>query len=159
MMARLMAAFNRAGLRAFLDRAEGGDGLLFLYTAVIIRQFLCWIPLPNAIAWLVTALGAGLVIWRYVLAKEDTRERSSLAFWLVVALPLFFAYLLRFPFPDVSFDVLNYRLFQAARTLRGFLDEPGDFFPTPMPFNTAPDMAMGITRLLLGYRLGTIVNL
>jgi hypothetical protein len=159
MMARLMAAFNKTWLRAFLDRVEGSDGLLFLYTTVIIRQFLCWIPLPNAIAWLVAALGAGLVIWRYVLAKENVREKSSLAFWVVVALPLVFAYLLRFPFPDVSFDVLNYRLFQAARALRGFLDQPGDFFPTPMPFNPAPDMAMGIIRLLLGYRLGTIVNL
>ena len=159
MMARLMSPLNRPWVRPFLDRVEGGDGLLFLYTAVIIRQFLCWIPLPNAIAWLAAALGAGLVIWRYVLAKENVRERSSPAFWLLVALPLFLAYLLRFPFPDVSFDVLNYRLFQAARALRGFLDQPGDFFPTPMPFNPAPDMAMGITRLVFGYRLGTIVNL
>ena len=159
MMARLMAAFTRTRLREFLDRVEGGDGLLFLYTAVIIRQFLCWIPLPNAIAWLVAALGAGLVLWLYVLAKENVRERTSPAFWTVVAVPLVFAFLLRFPFPDVSFDVLNYRLFQAARALRGFLDQPGDFFPTPMPFNPAPDMVMGITRLLFGYRLGTIVNL
>jgi hypothetical protein len=159
MMARFMAAFNKTWLRAFLDRVEGGDGLLFLYTAVIIRQFLCWIPLPNGIAWVAAALGTALVIFRYVLAKEETRERSSLAFWAVVALPLVFAYLLRFPFPDVSFDVLNYRLLQAARALRGFLDQPGDFFPTPMPFNPAPDMAMGITRLVFGYRLGTIVNL
>lgn len=159
MMARLMAAFDRTWLRAFRDHVEAGDVLLVVYTAVIIRQFLCWIPLPNAIAWAVAALGAGLVIWRYVLAKEETRERSSVAFWVVLALPLLCAFLLRFPFPDVSFDVLNYRLFQATRTLRGFLDQPGDFFPTPMPFNPAPDMAMGIMRLLLGYRLGTIVNL
>ncbi|HYJ05909.1 MAG TPA: hypothetical protein VEX43_12305 [Chthoniobacterales bacterium] len=159
MMARFMAAFNKTWLRTFLDRVEGGDGLLFLYTSVIIRQFLCWIPLPNGVAWLAAALGAALVVCRYVLAKEETRERSSLAFWAVLALPLVFAYLLRFPFPDVSFDVLNYRLFQATRALRGFLDQPGDFFPTPMPFNPAPDMAMGITRLAFGYRLGTIVNL
>ena len=159
MMARLMAASNRTRLRAFVDRVEGGDALLFLYTAVIVRQFLCWIPLPNAVAWVVAALGAGLVIWRYVLAKEETGERSSPAFLVVVAVPLVVAFLLRFPFPDVSFDVLNYRLFQAARTLRGFLDQPGDFFPTPMPFNPAPDMVMGIARLLFGYRLGTIANL
>ncbi len=159
MMARLMAAFHRAWLRAFLDRVEGGDALLFLYVAVIIRQFLCWVPLSNPIAWLTAALAAGVIIWRYVLAKDEPREGSSRAFLLVVALPLALAFLLRFPFPDVSFDVLNYRLFQAARTLRGFLDQPGDFFPTPMPFNPAPDMVMGITRLLFGYRLGTIANL
>jgi hypothetical protein len=159
MMARLMAALNKTWLRAFLDRIEAGDALLFLYMAVIIRQYLCWIPLPNGVAWLAAALGAGLVIFRYALAKEETRERSPLAFWVLVALPLTFAYLLRFPFPDTSFDVLNYRLFQATRALRGFLDQPGDFFPTPMPFNPAPDMAIGITRLVFGYRLGTIVNL
>lgn len=159
MMARFMAAFNKTWLRTFLDRVEGGDGLLVLYTAVTIRQFACWIPLPNVVAWLAAVLGAALVVCRYVLAKEETRERGSLAFWVVVALPLLLAYLLRFPFPDVSFDVLNYRLFQAARALCGFLDQPGDFFPTPMPFNPAPDMAMGITRLAFGYRLGTIVNL
>lgn len=159
MMARLMPAFNKTWLHAFLDRLEGSDALLFLYTAVIARQYLCWVPLPNAVAWVAATVGAGVIICRHVLTKEETRGRTSFAFWVVLALPLTFTYLLRFPFPDVSFDVLNYRLFQAARALRGFLDQPGDFFPTPMPFNPAPDMAMGITRLLFGYRLGTIVNL
>lgn len=159
MMARHMAFFTKAGLRPFLERVEGGDALVFLYAAVIIRQFLCWSPFSNAIAWTLSAIIGAVVLHLYVVTKDEVRQRNSLAFWIVVVLPLSFAYLLRLPFPDVSFDVLNVRLFHGARALQGFLYHPGDFFPTPAPYNTAPDMVMGITRLLFGYRLGTILNL
>ncbi|PYT02278.1 MAG: hypothetical protein DMF65_06935, partial [Acidobacteria bacterium] len=43
--------------------------------------------------------------------------------------------------------------------MRGTLFAPGDFFPTPAPYNPAPDTLTGLFRLTLGYRLGTIVNL
>jgi len=36
---------------------------------------------------------------------------------------------------------------------------PGDFFPTPAPYNPAPDTVTGLSRVILGYRLGTILNL
>ncbi len=147
------------GTRRFLERVEGSDALIFLYVAVIARQYLCWLPLPNAVAWVVSALAAGAVCWSYVIAKTETRTRAPLAFWLLVVLPLTFAFSLRVAFPDVSFDVLNYRIFHGARGLGGFLYRPGDFFPTPAPYNTAPDMAMGITRLIFGYRMGTLINL
>ena len=146
-------------LQAFLERVEAGDALIFLYVAVIIRQFLCWNPFPNGIAWAVAALISALVLHGYVVTKDGPRQRKSLPFWVFVVLPLSSVYLLRLPFPDVSFDVLNYRLFHGARTLEGFLYHPNDFFPTPAPYNTAPDMVMGIARVLFGYRLGTIVNL
>jgi len=145
--------------RALLDRVEAGDALLFLYITVIARQYICWIPVPNAFAWFFAAIVGALVLAGWVLAKDETRQRISLPFWILVVLPLTFAFLLRLPFPDVSFDVLNYRLFHGIRALDGFLYRAGDFFPTPAPYNTAPDMVMGITRLLFGYRLGTIVNL
>jgi hypothetical protein len=157
MMARLMAALSKTWLRPLLDRVEGGDCLLFLYTVGIIRQYLCWVPVSNAIAWLIAALAGGFVLGRYVLIREADRS-ASLPFWIVFAVPLFLSYLLRVAFPDLSFDVLNHRLFQQVRALDGFLDRPGDFFPTPGPFNTVPDMAFGITRYLFGYRLGTILN-
>jgi hypothetical protein len=159
MMARLMAALTKAWLRAFLDRVESGDALVFLYVAVIVRQFLCWTPFSNGLAWALSAVISVLVLHRYVVTKDEPRYRNSLAFWILVVLPLTFAYLLRLPFPDVSFDVLNCRLFHGVRALHGFLYRPGDFFPTPAPYNTAPDMVMGITRVFFGYRLGTIVNL
>lgn len=146
-------------LQAFLERVQAGDALIFLYIAVIIRQFLCWNPFPNGVAWGLAALIAALLLHGYVVTKDGPRQRNSLSFWILVILPLSLVYLLRLPFPDVSFDVLNYRLFHGARALEGFLYHPDDFFPTPAPYNTAPDMVMGITRVLFGYRLGTIVNL
>ncbi len=145
--------------RALRDRFEAGDALLFLYITVIARQYLCWIPLPNACAWLFAAIVAALVLAGWVVAKDETRPQISLPFWILVVLPLVVAFLLRVPFPDVSFDVLNYRLFHGIRALDGFLYRPGDFFPTPAPYNPAPDMVMDITRRLFGYRLGPIVNL
>ncbi|HEX4631325.1 MAG TPA: hypothetical protein VH188_10200, partial [Chthoniobacterales bacterium] len=145
--------------RAFLDRLEFGDALLFLYLATIFRQYLCWIPCPNAIAWLLAVVFTAVFLWLYVVTRDEVRQRMSLAFGVVVVLPLTFCFLLRVPFPDVSFDVLNYRLFHGIRGLRGFLYRPGDFFPTPAPYNTAPDVAMSITRIAFGYRMGTLINL
>jgi hypothetical protein len=145
--------------RPFLARVEGADALISLYAAVIVRQCLCWVPLPNPVAWILSGLAAAAVRWAYVVTRVETRTPASLAFWILVALPLTFVFCLRVTFPDVSFDVLNYRIFHGARGLGGFLYRPGDFFPTPAPYNTAPDMAMGIMRLVFGYRFGTLINL
>ena len=149
----------QAGTRRFFDRVEGGDALIFLYAAVIVRQYLCWIPFPNGIAWIAAALGAIAASWIYVVTRREERTRAPLAFWILVVPALTFVFSLRVTFPDVSFDVLNYRIFHGLRGLRGFLYRPGDFFPTPAPYNTAPDMAMAIMRLIFGYRLGTLINL
>jgi hypothetical protein len=148
-----------APMRRVLERIEAGDALLFLYVAVVIRQYCCWLPVSNLIAWIASALFAALAIWAWIITKIGTGPRMSTPFWILVVAPLSFAFMLRVPFPDVSFDVLNYRLFHGIRGLHGFLYRPGDFFPTPAPFNTAPDMVMGITRLVFGYRLGTLINL
>jgi hypothetical protein len=147
-----------AGLPACVRRVQPSDALLFLYLAVIARQYLCWVPINNAFAWSVAAAIGLAGSWWYVVTKAEVRQRNSFAFWILVVVPVSFAYLLRAPFPDVSFDVMNYRLFHGIRGLNGFLYQPGDFFPTPAPYNTAPDMAMGITRLAFGYRAGTIIN-
>jgi hypothetical protein len=142
-----------------MERLKGGDVLLLLYLVPIFRQYLSWAPFPNAVAWLVATIFGGVLLWLYVITRDEERTRTSLAFWLLVVLPVALCYLLRVTFPDVSFDVLNYRIFHGIRGLHGFLYRPGDFFPTPAPYNTAPDMVMGITRFALGYRLGTLVNL
>ena len=92
-------------------------------------------------------------------ALAPAGERTPRVFLLVVALPLFFVFTLRVAFPDLSFDVLNHRLIQSERALRGEQLLPGDFFPTIFPFNPAPDMLTGLFRHALGYRLGTVVNL
>ncbi|HVF73131.1 MAG TPA: hypothetical protein VM940_16130 [Chthoniobacterales bacterium] len=150
---------NGTARRAFLDRVEAGDALLFIYVAVIVRQAASWLPVSNAIAWTLATIGAGTFLWYYASTRTEERHRTALPFWLLIGVPMLFVYSLRLSFPDVSFDVLNYRLFHGIRGLSGPLYGPGDFFPTPAPYNTAPDMAMGITRIFFGYRLGTVINL
>lgn len=147
--------------RALFQRLElPSDALLFLYFAVLWREYLWWLTDNNDAAWTAAALLAALTTWLYLSAKDRSEEnRVGLPFWLVAVLPLVFVYSMRSVFPDVSFDVLNYRLLHGERALRGFIYLPGDFFPTPAPYNPAPDMVTGIFRHALGYRLGTIANL
>ncbi|HKY27718.1 MAG TPA: hypothetical protein VJM12_07220 [Pyrinomonadaceae bacterium] len=137
---------------------EFGDVLIFFYALVFVRQYL-WIIDNNLFAW---ALSVGLtaICWYfYISTKQFQAERFGRSFWLVVGLPLIGAYLLRAAFLDHSFDVLSYHLLHAERSLRGPLFTKGDFFPTAMAFNPAPDTLAGISRLFLGFRLGTIINL
>lgn len=156
---RRRAAAERSGTLARLrERAEFGDALILLYLLVFIRQYL-WPLDSNALAWALSLPAACVAWYFYVVTKPFPSERAGREFWLVVLPPLLFFYLLRLPFPDVSWDVLNYRLLHAERSLRGTLFMPGDYFPTPAPYNPAPDTLTGIFRHTLGYRLGTVVNL
>lgn len=145
-------------LKPLRERFEFGDALLFVYALAFARQHL-WVSDNNALAWTLSAALASAACYFYVRTKPFATGRAGREFWLVVALPLLFVYAFRAPFPDVSFDVLNYRLLHAERSLRGTLFAPGDFFPTPAPYDPAPDTITGLFRLALGYRLGTIVNL
>src|SRR5215213_11014042 len=154
---RRMSASPHA-LSSLRGRFEFGDALLFVYALAFARQYF-WVSDNNALAWALSALLASAACYFYVRTKPFPPGRAGREFWLVVALPLLCVYAFRAPFPDVSFDVLNYRLLHAERSLRGTLFAPGDFFPTPAPYNPAPDTVTGLFRLALGYRLGTIVNL
>ena len=68
---------DRAARGAFFQRLDGGDLLLFLYAAVIARQYLSWLPLPASAAWFVSAVAAAFLSWRYVIAKTERRVRLS----------------------------------------------------------------------------------
>jgi hypothetical protein len=138
-------------------RVELGDALLYLFIAVFVRQYL-WILHSNLLAWMLTVPLAAICWHVYVSAKPFRAERFGRSFWLLVALPLLAIYALRAAFPDHSFDVLNYHLWQGERSIRGTLFMPGDFFPIAAPFNSAPDMLTALSRMLLGYRLGTVIN-
>jgi hypothetical protein len=145
-------------LSSLKRKLEFGDALLPFYVAVFIRQCL-WPVGSEFAAWTLTALLSVLVWLAYLYTKPEVGGRTPRSFWLVVALPLFLIYAMRAPFPDLSFDVLNHRLIQGERALRGPQLLPGDFFPTIFPFNPSSDMLAGLFRHLLGYRLGTIINL
>ncbi|HEX8339038.1 MAG TPA: hypothetical protein VF621_20120, partial [Pyrinomonadaceae bacterium] len=152
------AAATHAVLTRLRGRAEFGDALIFLFLLVFIRQYL-WPLDSNALAWALSLPAACAAWYFYVANKPFTDGRAGREFWMVVLPPLLFFYLLRLPFPDLSWDVLNYRLLHAERSLRGTLFMPGDYFPTPAPYNPAPDTVTGLFRHALGYRLGTVVNL
>jgi hypothetical protein len=155
---RRVAAGTPGALARLRERAEFGDALIFLYLLVFIRQYL-WPLDSNALAWALSLPVACVGWYFYVTTKPFTSERAGREFWLLVLPPLVLLYLLRLPFPDLSWDVLNYRLLHAERSLRGTLFMPGDYFPTPAPYNPAPDTITGLFRHALGYRLGTVVNL
>src|SRR6185369_1921221 len=140
-------------LKTFPRKLELGDFVLLIYLAAFVRQWF-WIVNQNALAWVLTVL-VSLAIWYLHLSTKDDKQKLPRQFWLVVALPLFVIYAMRAAFPDTSFDVLDYRLINSERALRGLPLISGDFFPVRFPFNPAPDMVTGISRHLLGYRLGT----
>jgi len=145
-----------AGARNFRSRIEFGDALLLFYFVVFARPWF-W-GFENAAAWCFTIPLAIAGWYLYVATKQPEVGRFNLSFWLIVGLPLIFIYALRAPFPDSSFDVWTYHLFHGERGLVGFIYRPGEFFPTPAPYNPAPDMLTAIFRHLLGYRMGTIIN-
>lgn len=147
-----------AGGTNLRGRVEFGDALLFLYILVFVRQYL-WVIPNNVLAWTLSIGLAAFAWYWYIKTKQFPAVRFGLSFWLVVGLPLVAFYFLRAAFPDNSFDVLSYHLLHAERSLRGPLFIPGDFFPTATPFNPAPDTLLGISRMILGFRLGTALNL
>src|SRR3989442_10117959 len=143
-------------LDRFPDHLEFCNTLFALYILAFTRQY-TW-PIKNQMpAWTLAVLLAPVIWYCYVMQAAPPSKRLPRGFWFLVALPLLFVFLLRVVEPDTSFDVLNYHIFQAERSLRGLLYAPGDFFPV-VPFNPAPDTLTGIYRHLLGYRLGTAVK-
>lgn len=137
---------------------EWVDLLVLLYLLAFVRQYF-WGLSHNGLAWILSAVVAIAIWYLYVSTKQTKAHESDVSFWLVVVVPLLFAYLLRAAFPDRSFDVLTYHLLHSERSLRGPLFATGDFFPTLTAFNPIADTITGISRLLLGFRLGTIINL
>ena len=140
------------------ERLDLGALLFAPYILVLVWQYLATLQ-SKLLAWSL-AVFVSLVIWFvYISIKETEPEKLSLPFWLLVALPLLLIYLLRIAFPDLSFDVLSYHIFNSERTLRGPLFIRGDLFPVAVTFNPTPDLLTGVYRYVLGYRLGTVVNL
>jgi hypothetical protein len=70
---------ERSRRGSFLDRLEAGDAILFLYVTTIFRQYLCWTPFPNVVAWILAAILAGIVLWFYVVTRNEARGLSGIA--------------------------------------------------------------------------------
>src|SRR6266513_4228721 len=84
-----------AGLRQHI---ELGDALFFFYMLVLVRQYF-WIIGNNSLGWTLSAVVTAACWYVYVSTKQFRAEKFGRSFWLLVALPLLVAYLLRAAFP------------------------------------------------------------
>ncbi|MGH9906911.1 MAG: hypothetical protein ACRD8U_15175, partial [Pyrinomonadaceae bacterium] len=150
-------ALLKQNLRPIRHKLEIGDADILIYVITFVRQYL-WIVSNNSLAWVFTVLLSALIWVVHLRTRDRSTESTPFQYWLIVAVPLFAIYAMRAAFPDTTFDVLDYRLINAERALRGFPLIAGDFFPTRFPFNPASDMVTGVVRHVFGYRLGTIIN-
>lgn len=86
---------------------------------------------------------------------------KNLFLLLGLSLPLLI-YLNRFLLPDTAYDTINYHLFIGSRGFKNWLHpfSSVEFFPTGI-FNFTPfhETIFYIAKLILGYRLGNIINL
>src|SRR5437762_10992025 len=140
-------------LNEFKHRPDLAAVIFAPYILVLVWQYFAALN-NKVLAWTLTVILSALIWCVYVSTKEAKPEKLSRWFWLVVALPLLLIYSLRFAFPDISFDVLNYHIFNSERALRGPLFLSQDFFPVVVTFNPTPDVLSGLYRHLLGYRAG-----
>lgn len=144
--------------RSIREQIELGDFVLALYALAFVRQYF-WVIDNDLLAWILSLLVTAVISFFYVSTRGLPAERFGRSFYLVVGLPLLGVYLLHAALPDHSFDVLTYHLLHSERSLHGPLYAPGDFFPSATPFNPVADTILGFGRVVLGFRLGTIINL
>jgi len=146
-------------VRAFAARISFGDLPLLIYFIAFVREYF-WILPNNYIAWPLTAcVSLGLWYW-YIRMRPGQADHVHPSFWLIVGLPLLFLFSTRIAYPDLSFDVLTYHIVHSERALSGALYIPGDFFFAQFPsIDPASDMITGITRHVLGFRAGVVINL
>ena len=153
----IIEAFRKQ-LRALSGALQWSDILFLIYLMVVARQYL-WALDSQAAAWIASGIIGVVMVSIHVIMREPIGNNPSIDFWLIVGLPLVAVFLLRLPFPDMNFDQMGYHLVNSNRALWGWPFKLGDFFPGVLLANPAPDMVMGVGRLLLGYRLGTVINL
>lgn len=132
---------------------------MYFYLLALVRQMM-WLVPNDIAAWICTVLLASIG-WMIFLKYYDGfkgERKIKLGFVVMVIVPVTILFLIRLPFPDTSYDVLNYHLLEAQRSLAGTIMPRSDVDYNLLP-NSLPDMILGIFRFFLGYRLGTIGNL
>jgi hypothetical protein len=129
------------------------SALLGFVLAGVLRQalwgvagFWPWIPAAIAGVWV------AVLALRPLSGYRAPRWQAWL--WLAAAV----VFLLRLPVPDHAYDVLNYHLINGERAAFGPPLMAGEV-PYPIQLDPLADMLMAVSRHLLGYRLGTILNL
>src|SRR5256885_12426805 len=108
--------FPMSPYRTLLKRLEFGSIVFAPYVLAIVWQYFSALN-HKPFAWVLSVV-VSVVVWTlYVSLSENHSYPLSWTFWLVVALPLLFFYLIRLHLPDISFDVLNYHIFHSERAL------------------------------------------
>ncbi|MBU3625045.1 hypothetical protein ICN48_02160 [Polynucleobacter sp. JS-Safj-400b-B2] len=145
-------------LRAF--KYFSFENLLFIcYLSIYIRQYF-W-SFNGLVVWITSLIIATSIILYLRPPNGDIQNENkkfNTPFLLIVVLPLCLFYLLRFPFPDSSWDVINYHFINGERAVVGFPFIQGDFFYLSYS-NPISDMLTTVFRHTLGHRLGTVLNL
>jgi hypothetical protein len=151
-------AFSAHIAKRLLTALRWPDAPLLIYFMAFSRQY-TWSIEDQMIAWTISAAIACPVLLVHVAQRPLRGKGPSLSFWVIVGLPFLFMFTLRLPFPDINYDQMTYHLVNAERALQGWPFRSDEYFPGVMLPNPASDMVEGISRFLLGYRLGTIINL
>ena len=129
--------------------------VLTVYLLIFIRQYL-WFTNVFFFTWVIPTF-ISLSLTFFIIKKLDY-SKINIEFFLIVCLPLFLFYILRFAFPDASWDIINYHYIVGERGLSGYPFISGDFFYLSYA-NPATDMVTAVFRKLFGHRVGTIINL
>lgn len=135
------------------------NALYVLLFIPIIRQYL-WFEKNNVIAWSATLVISISIyfIKGLILANSDQLIKSKISpFLFIVVIPLTILFLIKAFIPDISYDVLNYHIFNQIAASSGFPYDNGSYYPIT-PSNPTGDILANIFRVILGYRMGTIVN-
>ncbi|PWT91697.1 MAG: hypothetical protein C5B55_07665 [Blastocatellia bacterium] len=180
----LLAEIKMVRLRQFYPLP---DAILFLYLLSLNREYFWGLggsSLKNAAAWCLSTMIAGGVTYVFTSGRGNGWEgteselragwhswrsydpgNASFHFpyldglWIaMVVAPVMVFFFLRAAFPAFEMDHLNYHLVNTERALRGWPMTDGDFFPGTLLVNPAPDMAFGVLKYLIGYRLAPILN-
>ena len=144
------------------SKIQFDDFFYFLFLLLIFRQC-AWIIPNNMVSWILSFIVA-LLFMNYHLENKESinyEKRSSPPFFIIIVIvPLLVLYFAGAVIPDVSVDVMNYHITNGDRALTGPLFREADFFPAGYyTISPIPDMLTAMFRFLLGYRLGTLVNL
>lgn len=112
----------------------------------------------SGLGWMV-AVAMAIVFWKGLESSLEGREELPSIKDLLWFLPLVGFFLFKLPFPDLFYDTTNYHIILQNPISWEFLSQ--SFFPAGMGTFVWPlaDHVFLLPRNILGYRLGTVVNL
>jgi hypothetical protein len=148
-----------------LSGSEPMNAAAWTISVLIAAAVLCLYSSRRGEGWEGTesAVAEGWHSWLPSEAEVTGQLFGRVSFdWLwvtTVVAPLLIFFFLRAPFPAFEMDHLNYHIVNTERALRGWPMILGDFFPGTLLVNPAPDMAFGVLKYLIGYRLAPLLNI